>query len=102
MKKALTLRVEMYHKGNDQPPTVGCWYILPEHVQGNVKSAANRNEILVKTYVTTEGDPVAGRKPYFDFDGAAVAAMLANPDDRQSFIDYEGVRHFEDNRDTIS
>lgn len=92
MKKALLLRVEMYWKGAEQPATVSWWNILPEHVQSNVRAAATRNEILVKAYTVTEDDPVATRKAYFDFDGTIVHA---NPD-------YEGVRHFEDKRDTVS
>lgn len=102
MKKALNLRVELYWKGTGEPPQVAYWQILPEHVQSNVKGAAKGNEILVKTYTATEGDPAATRQPYFDYDGALVAKMLNNPDDRQSFIDYDGVRHFEDNHDTVS
>jgi hypothetical protein len=95
MKKALLLRVEMYWKGPDQPPTVGYWHILPEHVQSNVTGAAMRNDMLVRTYLATEGDPAATRRPYFDYDGTI---RTANP---QAWAEYEGVRHFEDNHDTV-
>jgi hypothetical protein len=97
MKKALLLRVEMYWKGLEVLPQVCYWNVLPEHVQSNVTGAATRNEMMVRTYTATEDDPAATRKPYFDYDGT----LLAGEGDRQAFIDYEGVRHFEGKHDTV-
>ena len=94
MRQALTLHVEIFDKADGKESRSALWYILPEHVESNVKGAAVRCECMVKTYLTIDGANMpANRKPYFDYDGALVAKMLSNPDDRQAYIDYDGVRH---------
>ena len=89
MKKALTLRVEI-HENPEKAPRVAIWHILPEHIISNVMGAANRCECLVKTFTTVDGDDVsANRVPYFDYDG------MMRVRDPQAWIEYDGVRHFE-------
>jgi|WetSurMetagenome_2_1015567.scaffolds.fasta_scaffold902280_2 hypothetical protein len=69
MRKAFILRVEYFWKGAQELPQVAIWNVLPEHVQSNVVGDAKRNNILVKAYVTTDGDPIESRKLYCVCDG---------------------------------
>jgi len=82
MRKSLMLHVEHFFKGKDAPATVSIWQILPEHVEPNVVGDARRTEILVQAYLTTEGDPKAGRKLYAQCDGT-------NPEEQDYMVEQQ-------------